>query len=71
MMDDARMQELQEDIRYGQMEPITICDGKILDGRNRYAACLAIGAKPTTRVIRRAMFERSWQGVILKKRCVF
>ena len=51
MMDDERMQELQEDIRkYGQMEPITICDGKILDGRNRYAACLAIGAKPTTRV---------------------
>ena len=51
MMDDERMQELQENIRkYGQMEPITICDGKILDGRNRYAACLAIGAKPTTRV---------------------
>ena len=51
MMDDERMQELQEDIRkYGQMEPITICDGKILDGRNRYAACLALGAKPTTRV---------------------
>lgn len=51
MMDDERMQDLQDDIRkYGQMEPITICDGKILDGRNRYAACLAIGAKPTTRV---------------------
>ena len=51
MMDSDRLQELQDDIRkYGQMEPITICDGKILDGRNRYAACLAIGVKPTTRL---------------------
>jgi hypothetical protein len=32
----------------GQLEPITIYDKKILDGRNRYLACLAVGVKPIT-----------------------
>ncbi len=50
LLDDDRLEELAEDIRQrGQMEPITICEGKILDGRNRYMACLLANVKPKTR----------------------
>lgn len=50
MMDAARFQELVEDIRlHGQREPITLCDGMILDGRNRAAACRELGIEPQTR----------------------
>jgi len=33
----------------GLIEPIWICDGKLLDGRNRYRACIEIGIKPRFR----------------------
>jgi DNA modification methylase len=50
MMDDGRYGELLADIREnGQREPITLCDGMILDGRNRYRACLEAGVEPITR----------------------
>jgi len=50
MMDKARYGELVENIReHGQLEPITLYDGMILDGRNRYKACLDLGIKPKTR----------------------
>lgn len=50
MMDDGRYGELLADIREnGQREPITVCDGMILDGRNRYRACLEAGVDPITR----------------------
>jgi len=50
MMDDARYGELLADIREnGQREPITLCDGTILDGRNRYRACVEAGIEPVTR----------------------
>jgi DNA modification methylase len=50
MMDDGRYSELLADIREnGQREPITLCDGMILDGRNRYRACLEDGLEPITR----------------------
>jgi N6-adenosine-specific RNA methylase IME4 len=43
MMDDRRFSELVEDIRtHGLRVSLTLCDGKILDGRNRYAALKAI-----------------------------
>jgi N6-adenosine-specific RNA methylase IME4 len=54
MFDAKRHAELVDDIkRHGQREPITICDGMILDGRNRYKACRELGITPKT---------RDWQG---------
>lgn len=50
MMDAVRLGELKADIAAnGQREPITLCDGMILDGRNRYRACIDIGIEPETR----------------------
>jgi site-specific DNA-methyltransferase (adenine-specific) len=50
MMDDGRYGELLSDIRqHGQVVPITVCDGMILDGRNRYRACIELGIEPETR----------------------
>ena len=50
MMDDGRFAELRADIEAnGQREPITICDGMILDGRNRYRACVELDVEPLTR----------------------
>jgi hypothetical protein len=49
-MDAARFGELVDDIRTnGQREPITVCDGMVLDGRNRHRACIALGIEPKTR----------------------
>ena len=50
MMDDERFGELLADIQAnGQREPITLCDGMILDGRNRYRACVELDIEPLTR----------------------
>ncbi len=50
MMDALRLDELKADITAnGQREPITLCDGMILDGRNRYRACIELGITPATR----------------------
>lgn len=47
MLDAGGLQELVDDIRSnGLREPITLYEGAILDGRNRYAACVAAGVAP-------------------------
>lgn len=51
MMSEQRYADLRESIRVnGQREPITLCDGMILDGRNRHRACVELGLSPRTRV---------------------
>jgi ParB-like chromosome segregation protein Spo0J len=48
LMDDDKLSELAEDIRVnGLINPIWTYEGKVLDGRNRYKACLLASVKPT------------------------
>jgi hypothetical protein len=47
LMDGKEFQELADDIRtHGQREPSILFEDKILDGRNRYLACIKIGIEP-------------------------
>lgn len=51
LMDDEELQALAEDIKgpNGQLEDILTYDNQIIDGRNRYRACLLAGVKPRFR----------------------
>ena len=47
MLSDGEMDLLAQDIKANGLKyPITLCDGKILDGRNRYKACHIAGVDP-------------------------
>ena len=49
MMTREELAGLEADIRkVGQLEPIWLHDGRIVDGRNRYEACVALGLEPFT-----------------------
>lgn len=50
MMDEAKLHELADDIRKnGQIVPVWLYEEKILDGRNRWAACKIAGVEPKTK----------------------
>lgn len=47
LMDDVALAALTNDIRAnGQIEPIAVLEGKILDGRNRWRACQTLKIEP-------------------------
>jgi len=61
MMEGVRFDELKADIQaQGQLEPITVCDGMILDGRNRYRACIVLGIEPKTRTYEGNPWAYAW-----------
>jgi hypothetical protein len=46
-MPDPEYQALRADIKeHGLLEPLTLCDGMLLDGRHRYRACTELGMPP-------------------------
>ncbi len=48
LLEESDLESLTDDIRkHGLREPIKTYEGKILDGRHRYLACLKIGRTPT------------------------
>jgi hypothetical protein len=46
LMPDDELRDLAANIKGGQRDPIAICDGKVLDGRNRLRACRLAGVRP-------------------------
>lgn len=50
LMQEEELKALSQDIKQnGQLNPIWLYQGKILDGRNRYTACVMVGVKPLTK----------------------
>lgn len=47
MLNNSELEAMAKNItQHGQLLPITLYEGKILDGRNRYKACLIAGVEP-------------------------
>jgi ParB-like chromosome segregation protein Spo0J len=50
LLEGREFMDLSDDIAAnGLLNPVIIFEGKILDGRNRYRACLAAGVEPFRR----------------------
>lgn len=57
MMSDSEFKELKEDIqKNGLIEPIWVYQDSIIDGRNRFNACMELGVFDTDR-------SPLWQGI--------
>jgi len=53
LLEGEEFDDLVEDIKqHGQIEPVTIYEGKILDGRNRYRAC---------KILKRDLIAKEWK----------
>ena len=49
LLEGNQFKKLKHDILHnGKLEPIVLFEGKILDGRNRYRACVDLGLEPKT-----------------------
>lgn len=60
-MDSKRFGELKSSIeQHGLLHEIVLCDGKILDGRNRYKAALEAGIDPRFKTIDGDPFAYAW-----------
>lgn len=47
MIEREDLERLKEDIKtHGQLQPVIMLNNKILDGRNRYTACMELGITP-------------------------
>jgi len=61
LMDEKRFEEFKADIAaVGLRDPITLCDGMVLDGRNRLRACVELGITPQTREYDGNPWEYVW-----------
>jgi hypothetical protein len=59
-LDPDRLQELAEDIKTnGQILPIVLLDGRILDGRSRYLAARMAGREPVTADFNASEYNRT------------
>jgi hypothetical protein len=62
------LSQLARDIKErGQLEPIIIHDGLILDGRNRYRACQLVGVKPRIEEFNAKTANRSPEQFVLSR----
>lgn len=70
LMDHARLEALTADIQArGQQVPIQLFAGKILDGRNRFLACIAADVQPIFEELRADLdpFAHVWS--LKRRRC--
>ena len=60
MLKEAELEKLAESIKEkGQLQPIILYEGKVLDGRNRLAACVKAGVSPDV---------ESWENIPVAQR---